>query len=360
MTQPATVLVTTDAVGGGWRHAMEMARGLTRRGCTVTLAVLGPSAHPSQRREAASVSGLVLHPTGLTLEWLADSPAALERASASLAVLAEGVDVVLLHSPALLGAVAWPVPVVTFVHSCLTTWFTAVRGTQVDAGLAWRAEATAKGCRRAAILAVPSHAFGAALRSALRLGPVRVVHHGRDPITPVAAVRQDAVLTAGRLWDEAKGLAMLDQVAARLAVPVRAAGSVAGPGAPAIPLDHLVLLGSLDAAGMAAALAGATVFASPASYEPFGLSVLEAAQAGLALVLADIPTFRELWDGAARFVPPGDVEAWVIALTETVAAPASWAALAQRRAALYSADAMVEGTLALLAEAMVAHDGDPG
>ena len=40
-------------------------------------------------------------------------------------------------------------------------------------------------------------------------------------------------------------------------------------------------------------------------YEPFGLAVLEAAQAGCALVLSDIPTFRELWDGAAMFVPPG-------------------------------------------------------
>lgn len=34
-----------------------------------------------------------------------------------------------------------------------------------------------------------------------------------------------------------------------------------------------------------------------------GLSVLEAAQAGCALVLGDIDSLRELWDGAATFVP---------------------------------------------------------
>ena len=45
------------------------------------------------------------------------------------------------------------------------------------------------------------------------------------------------------------------------------------------------------------------IFVSAARYEPFGLAVLEAAQAGCALVLSDIPTFRELWDGAALFVP---------------------------------------------------------
>ena len=32
--------------------------------------------------------------------------------------------------------------------------------------------------------------------------------------------------------------------------------------------------------------------------------MLEAAQAGCALVLGDIPTLRELWDGAAIFVSP--------------------------------------------------------
>jgi glycosyltransferase involved in cell wall biosynthesis len=34
--------------------------------------------------------------------------------------------------------------------------------------------------------------------------------------------------------------------------------------------------------------------------------VLEAAMAGCALVLSDIPTFRELWNGAALFVDPTD------------------------------------------------------
>jgi glycosyltransferase involved in cell wall biosynthesis len=50
----------------------------------------------------------------------------------------------------------------------------------------------------------------------------------------------------------------------------------------------------------------AAIFVSPARYEPFGLSVLEAATVGCALVLSDIPTFRELWDGAALFVDLND------------------------------------------------------
>ena len=53
-------------------------------------------------------------------------------------------------------------------------------------------------------------------------------------------------------------------------------------------------------------MARAAIFVSSSVYEPFGLAVLEAAGSGAALVLSDIPTFRELWDEAALFAPPGD------------------------------------------------------
>src|SRR3546814_4918927 len=72
---------------------------------------------------------------------------------------------------------------------------------------------------------------------------------------------------------------------------------------------------------MAGWLGRATFFALPARYEPFGLAVLEAALSGCALVLGDIPTLRELWDGVAAFVPPGDIEALEDVLTQLIADP---------------------------------------
>ena len=57
------------------------------------------------------------------------------------------------------------------------------------------------------------------------------------------------------------------------------------------------------------------IFAAPALYEPFGLTVLEAAAAGCALVLGDIASLRENWEGAAIFLPPADASAWQAALT---------------------------------------------
>jgi glycosyltransferase involved in cell wall biosynthesis len=56
-------------------------------------------------------------------------------------------------------------------------------------------------------------------------------------------------------------------------------------------------------------MARASIYALPARYEPFGLSVLDAALSGCALVLGDIPSLREIWQDNAVFVPPDDEQA---------------------------------------------------
>jgi glycosyltransferase involved in cell wall biosynthesis len=70
-----------------------------------------------------------------------------------------------------------------------------------------------------------------------------------------------------------------------------------------------VHLGRLSAEELARWYAIAAIYVLPARYEPFGLSVVEAALSGCALVLGDIPSLREIWGEAAVFVPPDDGEA---------------------------------------------------
>jgi glycosyltransferase involved in cell wall biosynthesis len=85
----------------------------------------------------------------------------------------------------------------------------------------------------------------------------------------------------------------------------------------------------------------AAIFVSPALYEPFGLSVLEAAGRGAALALADLPTFRELWGGAALFFPPRDCDLLarsVNRLIEDRPLRAELAAKAVERASIYGLD----------------------
>ncbi|MEG9529277.1 MAG: glycosyltransferase, partial [Hyphomicrobiales bacterium] len=208
------------------------------------------------------------------------------------------------------------------------------------------------GCRAADALLAPTRAHALATARVCDLArPPVVVRNGRAPsgVPPRAAA--PVAFTAGRLWDRSKNAAALDRVAARLSVPLRAAGSLDGPNGARGETRHLHRLGRLDDAGIAAELAGRPVFISLARYEPFGLAVLEAAASGCALVLSDIPSFRELWDGVAAFVGADDDAAAAEAvqgfLDDPVRREAAGAAAAQR-AGRYGADVMTEGVLGVL------------
>jgi glycosyltransferase involved in cell wall biosynthesis len=90
-------------------------------------------------------------------------------------------------------------------------------------------------------------------------------------------------------------------------------------------------------------MARAAIYVMPARYEPFGLSILEAAVSGCALVLGDIPSLRELWDGAALFVPPADRRKLAHVLGDLIADAGLRNKLAddaQKRAANFSLERM--------------------
>ena len=336
------LLITTDAVGGVWQYSVDLVRGLAARGIEAVLAVLGPAPGLAQWDEVAGVHVVV---TGLPLDWTATDAGELEATSVRLAALAAlvGATGVHLHAPALVGSAAWPAPVVAVAHSCVGTWWRAMRDGAPPADFAWRMAATGAGLRAAAAVVAPTAAHAAAVRAVYGDVAVAVVHNGAGPMVLPDVLRERAVLTAGRLWDEAKGMALLDRVAPGLSAPIWAAGPIRGPNGAVIALPHLELLGTLDRPGMARAYAAARVFVSMARYEPFGLAVLEAAQAGMQLVLADTPGFRELWDGAATFV--SDPATLGPAIQAALDRPDDGGATA--RAERYTLDAMVEGTLAV-------------
>jgi glycosyltransferase involved in cell wall biosynthesis len=96
------------------------------------------------------------------------------------------------------------------------------------------------------------------------------------------------------------------EAAPRLDWPLWVAGENQHPEGGCVPLSGVDYLGLVPAHELKPYYRDAAVFVLPARYEPFGLSVLEAALSGCALVLGDIPTFRELWHGAALFVDPDD------------------------------------------------------
>jgi glycosyltransferase involved in cell wall biosynthesis len=222
-----------------------------------------------------------------------------------------------------------------------------VHGGALPPDLAWRAAAAADGLAAADAVITPSASYAAELRDCYRLGRcIHVIPNGRQPVLG-RGTRRPFALTAGRLWDEGKGVSTLDAAARLIPQPVYAAGPLIGPHGATAAYPYLNLLGSLDEMMLANWYAKAAVFASVSRYEPFGLAVLEAAQAGCALVLSEIPTFRELWGGAAVFVPVDDPVALAGALQRTLgnAAEATrLGALAQERAARFDPGRMADAT----------------
>lgn len=345
------VFMTADAVGGVWTYALDLARGLQVLRIATTLAVLGPSPSAADAQVARRIPQLELIDTGLPLDWLAGDEAELAELAATLAGLARhaDADIVHLNGPALAASGRFRQPVVGVCHSCLASWWDAVRGGEPDRDLLWRIRMLARGYAACDALVAPSRSFACETRRLYGLLPT-VVHNGRTSIGGPRGERENLVLTAGRLWDDGKNVATLDEAAALIAAPVFAAGPLTGPIGGARSLRHARPLGRLDAATLRGWMERAAVFASVAVYEPFGLAVLEAAQAGCALVLSDIPTFRELWDGAAMFVPPDQPAMLAATLQGLLDAPALAASLgeaAQRHARRYDVPPMAAAMQAL-------------
>ncbi len=386
------ILLTTDAVGGVWQYTTELAQALSARGVECVVAVLGPAPSEDQRialvssvlprkreprakQDVARNSGflrsqkhgvpITLIETGLPLDWTCADAAPVLAAGKAIATLAKDHAVNLIHynMPTLAAAGPPAIPSIAVAHGCVSTWWEAAKGTPLGRDYRWHRALTADGLRAVDRVVAPSAAYAAIVERHYRLEtPVLAIHNGRtltgayDPAAPMA----DVALTVGRLWDGVKNAALLDKAAARLPIPFLAAGASKGPHGETIRLAHLRELGHLSGEQIAAHLAKRPIFVSAASFEPFGLAVLEAAQAGCALVLADIPTFRELWDGVASFVPlDGALDGgWCQAIEALVHDTPRRAALgesARSRAARYTPDATADRMLALYRDVIASH-----
>lgn len=350
------LLMTSDAIGGVWTYTLDLAAALAGHGVRTTIATLGPSPSDDQRRSAAGIPGLRLVETAIPLDWCAQTPAQVHDASTQVYALARRVraNLVQLHSPALAVEADGSLPTMGLIHSCQASWWATMEGGPMPEDFVWRTDLVAHGLARCAQIVAPSHAFAALVQRCYGLArPPRAVHNGRSIHAVSTRAPDDSVFTAGRLWDRAKNAKTMDDAAARLAVPFKAAGQLRSPGGDGVDLRHLCLLGQMENEALAALLSARPVFVSAALYEPFGLSVLEAAMAGCALVLSDIPTFRELWDDAALFVSPRDAQGFADAIEALIGDPAARHAMgarAARRAQSYSITSTARQMAGLYAE----------
>lgn len=338
--KPLTVLMTTDAVGGVFSYSLELIRALQPHNVHFLLAILGPPPSKAQRDQLTALSNVRPFECHGRLEWMEDPWRDVDHHGDFLANLAARFSPDLIHVNGYShAAIPWSAPTLCVAHSCVLSWWQAVKAEPAPAQWLTYQRRVAAGLKAANMVVAPTQAMlDDITRFYLQPAYSQVIYNARQPAAFQPQPKHNWILTAGRLWDEAKNVQALSSLAPRFPWPVFAAGHGS---LPATPNFHQ--LGVLPQAKLAEWLSYSALYVAPALYEPFGLSILEAAHSGCALILGDIPSLRELWDKAALFVDPRDPAALLATIDLVIADENLRTCLqlaARTRAARYSPELM--------------------
>ncbi len=306
---PRRILMTTRPDETSWDHCLDLASAFGRCGIEVALATLGDSPSRERLDESLRLPNLKVFPSRFSEAWGSCPWEELERAGDWLLQIERLVepDLVHLHHP-IYGATLFRAPKLVSGDTCPLCDWRAVH--LADDDLRWRQyrDAVARGVSGAEMLVTPTTATLLDLTS--HLGPprmARVIPDGRSPRVVTPGAKEEIVLSRLRPDDPTVDVAGLDDLAGSLPwrVVVAVDGETeSGQSAAPAPGGALRWLGPVRREQRLSWLRRASIFALPSRLAPSGLPVIEAALAGCALVLGDVPSLRETWEGAALFVDP--------------------------------------------------------
>jgi glycosyltransferase involved in cell wall biosynthesis len=319
------ILLTTDNIGGTWTFAVELARALREQKVDVILATMGWPLNAEQREDIAQIDHVELHESHYKPEWTEPPWTDVEQAGDWLRTLEQKTHPDVVHlTTYTLADQCWDSPVlITGLGCLLSRWYATQHDPPPEHYKIYR-EKVRRGLTAASQVVTSTHAALAALN--YYYGPFSkgtVIPHGRDPALFQSQTKEPFVLASGRLWDPTKNLGVLKSVAPKISWPISIAGDNPPPAekTPDMRNIQMKMLGLLNSSQFAQYLARASIFVLPARYDPFGFTPLEAALAGCALVLSDIPTLRETWDKAALFIEPDDPDGIALAINTLIDDP---------------------------------------
>lgn len=351
------ILMTTDTVGDTWNYCMELCAALRPYGASIALASMGTAPSVVQRQQVARLPHVTLYESTYKVCWMDDPWDDVEQAGEWLLDLERKLQPDVIHLNDLShGALPWQNPVVLVGHSCVLSWWQAVHKRQGPAKWFTYKKMVAASVQAADRVVAPSTAMMDALIH--HYGPIdapSVIFHGRDfpMLLPSLEAKvpfvEPLIFSAGRLWDEAKNITALQKLrpAASWKIQIANALPLPGEGGKRGEVHHLGPRGDKE---LADRLLRASIYIAPARYEPFGLGILEAARAGCALVLGDIPSLREIWGDAAEYVNPNDPVELASCVEALIADPGHLTCMmerAWRRSQRYSPGRMAAGYMHL-------------
>jgi glycogen synthase len=320
------ILMTTDTVGGVWSFTKELSNGLLENGCAVALVSLGRMPTGAQQAWADAQSarwGARFRYVALDtpLEWMNDNERAFLDAAPTLSQLADEFDADLfLSSQYCFGALQCDLPRAVVAHSDVLSWADACRPSGLDPSkwLDTYCELVQTGLKEADAVAAPTQWMLEALASNFELPRDRcVIANGRTLAqVDTGRDRKMQAVTAGRLWDEAKNLKMLEKVDSP--IPLLIAGEAVYESARvAIDGTDVSILGALEEDDLLRLFQQSAIYICTSRYEPFGLAPLEAALCGCAVLANDIPSLREVWgEDALYFSGPESLSSWLWRLSD--------------------------------------------
>jgi len=326
------LLMTADTVGGVWTYALEIARALGGQDVEVFLATMGRPLSESQELQAAAIENLRVYESSFKLEWMDNPWDDVCESGEWLLKLRDRIQPDLIHlNNYAHGALPWHLPVLMVGHSCVFSWWKAVHG--ILPPPEWRRyrDEVSRGLAAATRVVAPSKSMLSSLQEIYgSFDSGDVIPNGRSATDFSVGIKQPLVLSAGRLWDPAKNVSALLEIAGSLPWTVHIAGELGTEPIPCAAESTVMHLGSLTPRELGTWMSRASIFALPAFYEPFGLTILEAALSGCALVLGDIDSLNENWAGAALFVGPADPAALQQGIEILIQNPGHLSALARQ------------------------------
>ncbi|HSX84265.1 MAG TPA: glycosyltransferase family 4 protein, partial [Cellvibrio sp.] len=223
--------MTTDTLGGVWSYCMELCAALQPHAVEVVLATMGRALSLEQRKQVDLLDNVEVHESTWRLCWMEEPWEDVSRAGEWLLSLARRYQPDVIHLNDLgHGNLVWPAPVVMVGHSCVLSWWDAVKNTSAPDEWQDYLKRIGAGLRHADLVVAPTRAMYEAL--AHHYGPFTsadhscsVIYNGcnfpalADSPTEKFLHAEPLIFAAGRIWDEAKNIGALSTIAADLHWP---------------------------------------------------------------------------------------------------------------------------------------------
>jgi glycosyltransferase involved in cell wall biosynthesis len=310
--------MTTDTVSDVWRYCIQLASGLASVGVRVSLVALGQAPTEAQKTQAEGIPGLSLIVGVFRLPWMENAWAEVDAASHWLLALVDQIDPDVVHVQGLsLAAIPWKHPLVATYHESVAfedPWHEYERRARI-------------GIKRAAKVVFFTHAARAEAEALFGKSEGSIViPNGIGTDKVVISDKEPWMLAGFDRANEKRVKTFLSTISLETTWPL--------------------VMTSRRHAGER--MRRASIYVAPDVGDAASYSTFLAAASGCVLALADTPSAREIWEGAALLLAPNDPEVWIEGLNGLAAESATHmelAALSIKRTKAFSSDRLVRDML---------------